>query len=115
MRKFFAAFLLLGTFISASAQEVNLSGRITSLKDGTELPGVNVRIRGTNKGTVTDGTGVYTIAANSTDTIMFSFIGFKTVEQLVGQRSVLDVQLETEATELDAVVITGFQEVERKL
>jgi TonB-dependent SusC/RagA subfamily outer membrane receptor len=115
MMKFIAAFLLFGTFIYASAQEVNLSGKITSAKDGSELPGVNVRVKGTNKGTVTDGTGHYTIAVANTDTLMFSFIGFKTTEQPVGQRSVLDVQLDTEATELDAVVITGFQEVERKL
>src|SRR6187401_3380942 len=110
MRKFVTAFLIFSTFIYASAQEANISGRITAAKDGIELPGVSVRIQGTNKGTVTDGTGRYSLMANSTDTIMFSFIGYQNQSHVVGQRSVLDIQMESETTELEEVVITGFQE-----
>lgn len=115
MRKFFAGLLLLSTFVYASAQELTLTGRVTSAKEGMEIPGANVRVKGTNKGTVTDGTGRYTLSVNRTDTLIFSFIGYQTQQLLVGQRTTLDVQLATEDTELEAVVITGFQEVERKL
>ncbi|HTF16855.1 MAG TPA: SusC/RagA family TonB-linked outer membrane protein [Chryseolinea sp.] len=115
MRKFLSAFLLFSTFIYASAQELSISGRVTAVKDGIELPGVNVRVARTNRGTVSDAAGRYTLLVNSGDTILFSFIGYRSQTQVVGQRTVMDIQMESETTELDEVVITGFQEVERKL
>jgi TonB-linked SusC/RagA family outer membrane protein len=100
---------------SAAAQQ-RVSGKITAAKDGTELPGVSVRIKNTNLGTVSDMNGVFDLQIRSaSDTLSFSFIGFQTQEVVVGQRSVINVQLENEATELEEVVVTGFQEVERKL
>jgi TonB-linked SusC/RagA family outer membrane protein len=55
------------------------------------------------------------MARSSTDTLIFSFIGFVTKQEVVGQRSTINIQLEPDATELEEVVITGFQDVERKL
>src|SRR5690606_36644753 len=99
-----------------SAQDFKVSGKITSAKDGSELPGVNVRIKNTNRGTVANVMGFYELMVRRpTDTLVFSFIGFTAKEIIVAQRNTIDVQLEPDATELDEVVVTGFQEVERKL
>ena len=116
MKKTIAAVVLLGSVVWAShAQENSLSGRVTSAKDGVELPGVSIRIANSARGTVTDGQGTYRLQVSPTDTLLFSFIGFENQRLVVGQRTQLDVRMEPEATELGEVVITGFQEVERKL
>jgi TonB-linked SusC/RagA family outer membrane protein len=108
--------LLAGISASMMAQEIRVSGKVTSAKDGTDIPGVNIRIKGTQRGTVADFDGTYSINVGaSTDTLVFSFIGFAIQQIPVGQRTIINVQLEAEATELEEVVITGFQEVERKL
>ena len=108
--------LVFGILINVKAQELTVSGKITSARDGTELPGVSIRIKNTTQGTVTDISGNYDLAVRSRqDTLLFSFIGYIPREQVVGQRNVINVQLEVETTELEEVVITGFQEVERKL
>jgi TonB-linked SusC/RagA family outer membrane protein len=118
MKKFLlpGVVLFFGILFDASAQQRTISGQITSAKDGTELPGVSVRIKNTNLGTVTDINGSYELQIRSAaDTILFSFIGFESQETVVGQRSVINIKLDLETTELDEVVVTGFQEVERKL
>lgn len=98
------------------AQGIGVTGKVTSLRDGSSLPGVNILIKGTTIGTITDNDGNYSLTAGSeTDSLVFSFISFKTTTVLVGRRTVINVQLDGEATELEEVVVTGFQEVERKL
>jgi TonB-linked SusC/RagA family outer membrane protein len=116
MTKFLlSGILLFFGILNASGQE-KISGKVTSANDGSSLPGVNVRIKGTNAGTVTDIEGTYNIFINhSEDTLIFSFIGYITQQILTGERTTIDVQLEPETKELKEVVITGFQEVERKL
>ena len=102
--------------LQAQAQGIRVTGKVTSAKDGTELPGVSVRIKNTTRGTITDINGSYEILTESPgDSIQFSFIGFVPQTVYAGQRSVVNVALEVETTELDEVVITGFQDVEKKL
>lgn len=117
MKKFLLASLLFYILLpSAKAQETQVSGKVTSTKDGSELPGVNIRIKNTQRGTMSGADGTYSIDTRSSrDTLVFSFIGFVTREVVVGNRNVIDVSLETETTELEEVVVTGFQDVERKL
>ncbi|MBT1705689.1 SusC/RagA family TonB-linked outer membrane protein [Chryseosolibacter indicus] len=110
------ALLVTFGFITTYGQGIRVSGKVTSSKDGTELPGVNVRIKNTNKGTIADAFGNYELLANKpSDTLQFSFIGYITIEQIIGNRSTINIQLEQETTQLGEVVVTGFQEVERKL
>ena len=115
MKKLLLAGLITSFGFAAGAQNSGVSGKVTSARDGEELPGVNVRVKNTTRGTVTNINGQYNIDTTPGDTLLFSFIGFVTQEVAVGQRSVVDVQLETDAVELKEVVVTGFQEVERKL
>lgn len=118
MKKFLLSGIVLffGTLLCVSAQEIKVSGKVVSAKDGTDLPGVNIQIKGTGLGTITNGLGTFDLMARSAnDTLIFSFIGYITREEVVGRRTVINVQLETDATELEEVVITGFQDVEKKL
>lgn len=110
-----AIVLVFGILIRAQAQEVTVSGTVKAAADGVPLPGVSIRINSSGQGTVTDLEGVYTLTASSSDTLLFTFVGFNAHSELVGQRNVINVRLQEESTELGEVVITGFQEVQRKL
>src|SRR5690349_15006021 len=110
-----AVVLVFGVVIQVQAQEVTVSGTVTAAADGVPLPGVSIRLNGSGQGTVTDLDGVYTLTATATDTLLFTFVGFNPHREPVGQRSVINVTLQEESTELGEVVITGFQEVQRKL
>ena len=118
MKKFLLSGIVLyfGSLLCISAQDLRVSGKVVSAKDGSELPGVNIQIKGTSLGTITTVNGTYDLMVRRpTDTLVFSFIGFITREEVIGQRSTINVSLETDATELQEVVITGFQDVEKKL
>lgn len=111
MRKFlllsFAAFLL--TSSELWAQERTITGTITSKDDGTGLPGVNVIIKGSTIGTVTDVDGRYTLAVPSPGTILtYSFIGLKTQEIEVGEKTTIDVPMEQDVTQLSEIVVVGY-------
>ncbi len=100
---------------SLLAQETTVAGKVTAAKDGAELPGVNVTIKNTSRGTITDIDGNYQVAVPGNDTLIFSFIGYIPLEIAVGGRSTVNIQLKEDIQQLNEVVVTGFQEVERKL
>jgi TonB-linked SusC/RagA family outer membrane protein len=95
------------------AQEHTVSGKVTSAKDGSSLPGVNVVIKGTNTGTVTDVEGYYKLAAPSGSILQYSFIGLITQEVEVGGRTTIDVSLSEDARQLSEVVVVGYGTQER--
>jgi len=104
------AFAVSGTW----AQERTVSGKVTSVDDGAALPGVNVVVKGTTQGTVTDVDGNYKIAVPSDGTLVFSFIGFATQEVNVSNRAVIDVQMSSDVTQLGEVVVVGYGEVDKR-
>lgn len=93
----------------AWAQNRLVTGTVTSQEDGSAVPGVNVLVQGTTKGTTTDVEGRYSIelAANE-DMLVFSFIGFKQTVVQVGAQTQVNVVLETDITSLDEVVVVGY-------
>jgi TonB-linked SusC/RagA family outer membrane protein len=92
-----------------SAQNRTITGRVTSADDGAPLPGVNVVIKGTATGTVTDVNGDYTISApQEGGVLVFSFIGLATQEIEIGQRNNIDVTLSQDVTQLGEVVVTAI-------
>ncbi len=103
--------LLLVLFIPffAFSQNVTVSGNVKDSSDA--LLGVNVIEKGTSNGTTTDENGNYTIIVNKGATIVFSYLGFKTKEVVVNGQSKIDVVLEEDAAQLDAVLIKGFGNV----
>ncbi len=94
--------------INAFAQERTITGKVTEAEDGTVIPGVNVTIKGTSIGTVTDAAGMYSINAPSDATLSFSFIGFISQEIAVGSRSSIDVSMTADITQLSEVVVTAY-------
>ncbi len=99
-------FLLIGNI--AIAQTRTVTGTVISVEDGFPLPGVNVVIKGTTSGTVTDLNGSYSIQVEPNQTLVFSFVGFETQEAIVGNRSIIDISMQIDAKTLGEVVVTGF-------
>ena len=94
-------------------EEVSISGTVSS-ENGETLPGVNVLLKGTNIGSVTDMDGKYSITApNGNGTLIFSFIGFTSQEIPIGGRSIINVTMVDESQALGEVVVTAFG-LERK-
>ncbi|REG91540.1 SusC/RagA family TonB-linked outer membrane protein [Algoriphagus antarcticus] len=75
---------------------------------GQPIPGVNVVIKGTINGTVTDLDGKYSIQVPEDAVLVFTFVGFKTVEAPIGGRSTIDVTLEEDLGDLDEFVVVGY-------
>jgi TonB-linked SusC/RagA family outer membrane protein len=98
------------------AQNRTVSGRVTSVEDGSGLPGVNVVLQGTTSGTVTDVSGNYSLEVpDGTGTLIFSFIGYESIEMEIGGRTTIDVQMQQDVTQLSEIVVTGANiERERK-
>jgi TonB-linked SusC/RagA family outer membrane protein len=95
------------------AQDRVVSGKVTSTEDGTALPGVNVLLKGTTNGTVTDAEGSYKLTVPSSGgSLIFSFIGMSGSEVAIGERSVVDVTLGLDITQLSEIVVTA-QGIER--
>lgn len=92
---------------SVVAQNKTIRGKVTATDDGSAMPGVVVQVKGTNVATQTDANGDYTVSASSDQTLVFSFVGFDSVEETVGSRSVINVSLETDQKLLDEVIVTG--------
>lgn len=87
-------------------QAQTVTGNVSD-KNGP-LPGANVLVKGTTNGTQTDFDGNYSINADTDATLVFSYIGYKTLEVSVEGQSSLDVVLEEDANKLDEVVVTGY-------
>ncbi len=91
MKQCLFVFLFLFTGSAAWAQNRFVEGRVTAAEDGQPLPGVNVMVQGTAKGTATDIEGRYRLELGPGDNnLSFSFIGYKTTTVTVGERSTLD-------------------------
>ena len=90
-------------------QGTTITGRVISSEDGEGLPGVNVVVKGTTNGTVTDVEGNYRLDVPDQNTILvFSSVGFTTQEIAVGNRSVIDAQLTSDTKTLGEVVVTAL-------
>ena len=94
--------------IESRAQDRNVSGTITDSSDGSALPGVNVLIKGTTTGTITDADGNYNLSISENTALVFSFVGYTTQEVDAGARSVINIQLDSDITQLTEVVITAI-------
>ncbi|SHG56937.1 iron complex outermembrane recepter protein [Chryseolinea serpens] len=106
--------MLLLTSTLAWAQSKVVTGKITSAEDGASLPGVNVLEKGTSNGTVTDSNGHYSISVTDNATLIFSFIGYKSQEVIVGGQSAVDLTLQVDVTSLSEVVVVGYGQQEKK-
>ena len=103
--------LLLTPYILGFAQERNITGMVTSDSDGSAIPGVNVVVKGTTTGTITDIDGKYSInVPEGSNTLVFSFIGLQTQEVAIGGQSVIDVSMTADVKQLTEVIVVAYGE-----
>ena len=105
-------FLLLALSASSfTLAQTTLTGKVTSADEGEPLPGVNVILKNTNKGTATDYNGNYTIeipADIENPIIGFSFVGYIPEESVVGNRTMVDMELSPDLSTLSEIVVVGY-------
>jgi TonB-linked SusC/RagA family outer membrane protein len=90
-------------------QGITITGRVVSQEDDSGLPGVNVIIKGTSQGTVTDVEGNYSLEVPGTEsTLVFSSVGYIQEEVTVGNRTVIDMVLAPDITSLEEIVVVGY-------
>ena len=100
--------------ITTYAQNRQVTGTVTD-NSGIALPGVNVLVKGTSNGTVTDFDGIYSVNdVSSIDVLVFSSVGMLTKEVSVGTESVFNVVLSEDVEHLDEVVVVGYTSTTRK-
>ncbi|WP_238531715.1 SusC/RagA family TonB-linked outer membrane protein [Nitritalea halalkaliphila] len=99
----------------AWAQSRTVTGRVTSADEPDGIPGVNVRVKGTSSGTITDLDGGYTITVSEdATTLVFSFVGYDSKEVAIGNQSTIDVLLAPDVKTLSEVVVVGYGTQERR-
>jgi TonB-dependent starch-binding outer membrane protein SusC len=100
--------ILVSVAVANVNQGVSVSGKITSADDGETLPGVNVVEKGTSNGVVTDLDGSYTINVSSGATLVFSSVGYVSEEVVVGNRSIINMNMVPDITQLEELVVIGY-------
>ncbi len=91
----------------AFAQDRLVTGTVAD-ETGAGMPGVNVLVKGTPQGTVTDTNGAFSISVGGDATLVITFVGYKTSEVAVGDRTTVNVSLTPDVSSLDEVVVTGY-------
>jgi TonB-linked SusC/RagA family outer membrane protein len=104
----FILFFALAVLPVAMAQQIKISGQVTSASNGETLPGVSVVVKGTTSGVATDLEGKYSLEAPSNATLVFSFVGMEPQEVAIQGRTTINVALATSASMLDELVVVGY-------
>lgn len=95
-------------------QGITITGRVTSSEDNSGLPGVNVLLKGTSQGTVTDIEGNYSIEVTDMESILvFSSVGFHTQEIVVGNKITIDLVMNPDLMALEEIVVIGYGQQEK--
>ncbi|MDR2362657.1 MAG: SusC/RagA family TonB-linked outer membrane protein [Prevotellaceae bacterium] len=108
----FLFFILLGG--SAAYAQTPVTGVVTDDATGEPIPFVSVVVKGSTLSTITGDDGAFSIMAPATGVLQFSFLGYETKEMPVEGQKRLSVRLKPVSTVLDEIVVTGFQQVERR-
>jgi len=97
----------------AWAQEVVVTGKIVD-QNGAPIIGATVIVKGTTTGVSSDMDGNYTIQTTANSTLVFSYIGYETVEEQVNGRTLINVSMLEAFAELEEIVIIGYGQVKKK-
>ena len=92
----------------SAIQQQPVTGKVTD-EGGNPLPGVNIIIKGTSTGVITDMDGNYRFEVDNPDaTLLFSFIGYSTQEIVIGSQTTINITMQTETIGLDEVIAVGY-------
>lgn len=115
MKRFLQAFItcamLMGTIVSFAQSKINGSVKDAS---GQGLPGVSVSVKGTNNGVITEADGTFSLTASEGSVLVFSFIGYESVEHTVSGAGAINIVLSESTTMLDEVVMIGYGTTTKK-
>lgn len=100
--------MVLGVLAQTYGQEKTVSGQVTAGDDNSILPGVSVLIKGSTSGTVTDVNGEYSLRVSNDASLVFSFIGYKDQEVVVGGQSTINIVMQQDDELLEEVVVVGY-------
>ena len=114
MKTRFTLLLILLFTMHAFAQDKSVSGIVTSAEDNMSVPGVNVIVQGTTRGTSTDFDGNYSIKVSQGETLEYSSLGFKTVYIQIQNQTEINVTLESDIAALDEIVVIGYGQMRSK-
>lgn len=95
------------------AETIQVSGQVLD-DSGEPIPGATITVSGTSAGTITDLDGRYSISVSENSILVFSYIGYQTARQNVGNRSVLDITMQTDSKSLEEVVVIGYGTQQRR-
>ncbi|MFL1011595.1 YfbK domain-containing protein [Flavisericum labens] len=107
MKKLMKFIFVLIASMHIQGQERLIVGTVLD-ENSTPLPGVSVLVKGTYNGTSTDFDGLYKIQAKNSDTLVFSYVGYKTVEKYIGNLNTVSVSMQADMSYLDEVVVVGY-------
>jgi len=94
--------------VAAQDEDLIISGTVTDEK-GDPIPGVNIFVRNTSTGTISEFNGNYRLAApKDAEYIVYSYIGYQTVEEPINNRNIIDIVLKEDAQELEEIIVTGY-------
>ncbi len=95
--------------VSGATQQLVVSGTVTDSETREAMPGVNIVVKSTTIGTITDINGKYSISVpDASSTLVFSFVGYRNMEAPVAGKTMLNISLEPESSLLDEVVVVGY-------
>lgn len=113
MRKIWVLLILTAFAFQVNAQQKKITGKVID-ESGITLPGVNVLVKGTTRGVITGSDGTYSILAADNESLLFSFIGYNSIEEQINGRSQINVSLQPTAQALDEVVVVGYGEMRKR-
>ncbi len=92
---------------NSNAPDIKVNGKVTN-SNGEPVPGVSIHVKGSTAGTTTTNDGVYSLSVPENAVLVFSSIGYETVEIPVNKRSVIDITLQIVARSMEQVVVVGY-------
>lgn len=112
--RYFFAFVLVACCLVAAATELpesdrTIRGTVTDAANSEPLPGVNVLLKGTAQGTITDAAGAFELRIPEGGSVLvFSFVGYASQEININSQAILDVRLQVDQKALDEVIVVGY-------
>ena len=101
--------MALGHSPTLSLQDRTVTGTVRSTEDNTTLPGVNVAVKGTTRGTTTDAEGNFRISVPDDKAVLvFSSVGYNAQEIVIGNRDAINIRMEADLKNLNEVVVVGY-------
>ena len=105
--------LMMTSSAFAQAQNITVSGNVTDAANGEPVPFASVHLQGTMTGVSTDAQGHYSLSVPSDGILVFSSIGYKTIEIAVASRTLINVSMESDSQFLDETIVVAYGTAKR--